>query len=179
LPALKKLPRDQLNDKARKLGIEDAVKMRDRAAVIEAIEAKKAELEDRPDARVVSVFRNGLYVLVEMHVDRAEEVFGDLPIADAGGTEVVDATRAELEEIRERDPRVANSALAAAALSMAFELDHPYNSATAKSYCVKELRQTMDTLREQAPPQVKGGSRLEQLRKEREEKEAAARGAAA
>ena len=169
MPALKKLPRDQLNDKARKLGVEDATKMRNRAAVIEAIEAKKAELEDRLDARVVSVFRNGLYALVEMHVDRVEEVFGDLPIADAGGTEVVDATRAELAEIRKRDPQVADSALAAAALSMAFELDHPYNSATAKSYCVKELRQTMERLSELAPLGEEGGSRLDELRRKREE----------
>jgi hypothetical protein len=179
LPSLKKLARDQLNDKALKLGIADAVEMDNRAAVIQAIEAKKAELEDRPDARVVSVFRNGLYVLVEMHVDRAVDVFGDLPIADAAGTEVIDATRAEIDEMRQRNPQVANSALAAAALSMAYELDHPFNSATAKSYCVKELRQTMDWLREQAPPKAKGGSRLEELRKEREAKEAAARRSAA
>jgi hypothetical protein len=178
LPALKKLPRDELNAKALKLGIADAVQLPNRAAVIEAIEAKKAELNRRPDAQVVSVFHNGLYVLVEMHVDRLEEIFGELPIADAAGTETIDATRAELEDIRRRNPKVADSALAAAAMRMAYELDHPHNSATAKSYCVKELRQTMDRLLELAPPGEKGGSRLDELRKKREADAAARRSAA-
>jgi len=52
---------------------------------------------------------------------------------------------------------------------MAFELDHPYNSATAKSYCVKELRQTMERLSELAPLGEEGGSRLDELRRKREE----------
>lgn len=167
MPSIKKLTRDQLNDKALKLGIVGAVEMPNRAAVIEAIEAKKAELAEQPDARVVSVFRNGLYVLVEMHVDRVADVFGDLPLDSSSGTETIDATRAELEEIRSRDPQVADSALGAAALRMAYELDHPFNSATAKSYCVKELRQTMDRLRELSPPAPKQAGTLHEIRQTR------------
>lgn len=166
MPTLKKLTRDQLNDKALKLGVPDAVEMKNRAAVIEAIEARKAELDDRPDVRVVGVFRNGLYALVELHVDRVLELFGDLAV-QLGGTETIDATRAELEEIRRRDPEVGDSALAAAALRMAYELDHPGNSATAKSYCVKELRQTMDRLRELSPPAPKKVGKLHDIKEER------------
>lgn len=177
MPSLKKLPRDQLNDKAKKLGIAGAVQMKNRGAVIEAIEAAKAEEQERPTARVLSVFANGRFALVEMHVDRIAEVFGDMPLADAGGSEAIDATRRQLDEIRRRKPDVANSALAAGALRMAYELDHPFNSATAKSYCAKELRQTMDRLEELAPPSEKSGGRLDELRRKKEEK--AGRGAAA
>jgi hypothetical protein len=43
------------------------------------------------------------------------------------------------------------SALAASALALAAEMDDE-NSATSKSMCAKELRETMDRLRSLAPP---------------------------
>jgi hypothetical protein len=172
MPSLKKLTRDQLNDKAKRLGIADAVGMSNRAAVIEAIEAAKTVA--RPDARVVSVFANGQRVMIEMHVDRATAEFGDL--AGAGGSEVVDAIKGELAEIRKRNAEVADSALAAAAVRMAFELDHPYNSATAKANCMSELHKAMDRLLELAPREEQAKGRLDELKARR--KKAARRAAA-
>lgn len=148
MPSLKKLTRDKLNDKALRLGITGAVHLPNRAAVIEAIEEAKAE--DRPEARVVSVFGNGLFVLVEMHVDRAREEFGDRALASAGRTDVIDATEKQLAELREKSAAVADSALAAGAMRMAYELDDPHTSATAKANCLSELHKAMDRLLELA-----------------------------
>jgi hypothetical protein len=174
VPALKKLTRDALNDKALKLGITDAVEMPNRAAVIEAIEEAKAA---PPGARVLSVFGNGLRVLVEMHVDRAREEFGAAQLVDAGRTDVVDATEQELAALRKVSAEVADSALAAAALRMAFEIDHPYNSATAKANCVSELHKVMDKLRELAAEdgeaKAKAGSKVDELRERRAKRRAA------
>ncbi len=173
MPTLKKLTRDALNEKALRLGVADAVEMPNRAAVIEAIE--EAKREDRPEARVLSVFGNGLRVLVEMHVDRARDEFGGVPLAEAGRTEVVDATEQELAVIRKESPAVANSALAAAALRMAFEIDHPFNSATARANCVNELHKVMDKLHEQADKEGKApaGSKVDELRARRAKRRAA------
>jgi hypothetical protein len=52
-------------------------------------------------------------------------------------------------------PGVKDSALAASALALADEMDSPNNSATSKSMCAKELRETMATLRGLAPPAEK------------------------
>lgn len=173
MPTLKKLSRDALNDKALKLGITDAVQMQNRAEVIEAIEAAKAM---PPGAWVLSVFGNGQRVLVEMHVDRALDEFGT-QLAKAGRTEVVDATEQELAVIRKESPAVADSALAAAARRMAFEIDHPYNSATAKANCVNELHKVMDKLRELAAQdgeaKAKEGSKVVELRERRAKRRAA------
>jgi hypothetical protein len=164
LPSITKLTRDQLNEKALKLGIADAVQMPNRKAVIEAIKARKS----RPQgSRLVSVFANGRRALVEMHVDRAREEFGDQPLAEAGGSIVVEATQRQLAEIRERKPDVADSALAAAALQMAYELDHPFNSATSKSMCAKALHQAMDRLLELAPPGKATKGKLDELKERR------------
>lgn len=46
------------------------------------------------------------------------------------------------------------SALAALALELASQLDDPGNSATAKSMCAGQLRDTMDRLRELTPKQA-------------------------
>lgn len=172
MPALKKLTREALNDKALKLGISDAVAMPNRAAVIEAIEAVKAAPSG---SWVLSVFGNGQRVLVEMHVDRAVEEFGDTQLAKAGRCEVVDATVQELNVIRTTSAEVADSALAAAALRMAFEIDHPYNSATAKANCVSELHKVMDKLHELADEAGKAGSggKADELRARRAKRRAA------
>ncbi len=154
MPSLKKLPRDTLNDKAAKLGIAEADQLSTRADVIRAIEAAKSAQDAGLWGRgvyVASVFAKGKRVLVDMSADLARQHFGEVPLHEAASTSVVDATEKQLAGIRERNADVADSALAAAALRMAYELDHPYNSATAKSYCIKELRQSMDRLLELAP----------------------------
>lgn len=175
MPTIKKLTRDQLNDKAVRLGIAGAGEMKNRAAVIEAIE--EAKRDDRPEARVVSVFGNDMWVLVEMNVDRALEEFGETELSAAGRSEVVDATGQELAVLRKEGLKVADSALAAAALQMAFEIDHPYNSATAKSNCVSELHKIMDRLYELAGEEgqaggAKGG-KVDELRARRAKRRAA------
>lgn len=45
-----------------------------------------------------------------------------------------------------------DSALAESALALAAEMDDPENSATSKSMCARALLDTMDRLRELAPP---------------------------
>lgn len=64
---------------------------------------------------------------------------------------------------------VATSSLAASALAMARELDYPWNSATSKSMCARALTETMDRLRELAPPEKEkdGVDDLERKRAER------------
>jgi hypothetical protein len=63
---------------------------------------------------------------------------------------VVDALERELEALG----ALAESALAASAMTLARELDKPGNSATSKSMCAKGLRETLDRLRELSPPKV-------------------------
>lgn len=65
---------------------------------------------------------------------------------------VVAATKRDLAEIAERAPAVAESAVAAATLVLARQLDNPKTSATAKALCTKQLRESMVQLRELAPP---------------------------
>jgi hypothetical protein len=65
---------------------------------------------------------------------------------------VAAAVERDLAEIRRRDSDLADSALAASALTLACELDKPGNSATSKSMCARVLVDTLDRLRELAPP---------------------------
>jgi hypothetical protein len=62
---------------------------------------------------------------------------------------VVDAVQRDLERL---GGDLADSALAASALTLARELDKSGNSATSKSMCAKALMETMDRLRQLAPP---------------------------
>lgn len=57
----------------------------------------------------------------------------------------------DLDDIAQRNPRLATSGLAASALALAAELDNP-NSATSKSMCARALLETQDRLRELCPP---------------------------
>lgn len=179
MPSLKKLTRDTLNEKAANLGVADAEQLPNRAAVIAAIEAAK-EREHAgiwgQGARVMSVFGKGKYrrVLVEMSPQLAQEQFGAMPLWQAGPTTAVDATESELARIRKRKAEVADSALAAAALRMAFEIDHPYNSATAKANCVNELHKIMDRLLELAPAGEEQKGALDELKARRAKRKAAA-----
>jgi hypothetical protein len=68
----------------------------------------------------------------------------------------------DLAKIRERDPEVADSALAASAVALAREIEHPFNSATSKSMCAGKLHEALDRLRELAPPKQED-DRIEDL----------------
>lgn len=142
--------------------------------------------EDQPDAgvfaagvRCLSIFGPfNSRALVEMSVDQAKQLFGDLPLFAAGDSRPVDAVERDLEDLRSRDKALAESALAAAALQMAYELANPYNSATSKAQCVKSLREALADLREMAPPAVPkdGVDEVNQRRQQRRAGKAAAKG---
>jgi hypothetical protein len=91
---------------------------------------------------------------------------------------VADSVRRDLKDLAKRDPKLAKSAQAAAALSLAKELDNSRNSATSKSMCAKALNETMAELRELAPDEKKD-DRLDELaaqRKQRRKGSSAAKG---
>ena len=115
-------------------------------------------------ARVVSIWGaigkfNGR-VLLEMTVDDAAQLFAE-PLERSVRTNVIEAAERDVALIRKRDAKLGKSALAATAIALAYEiehapeghvpLEHPYNSATSKSMCSREIRETIDRLRELAP----------------------------
>lgn len=177
MPSLDKLTRDQLNEKAEKLGVDGAVRMKNRKAVIEAIEAQQEKFAGlSPDlfnrgARVINVY-HGRTVL-EVSTDLASYLFRE-PLGESGRTDTVSAVEADLALIRLRDPKVADSGIAAGALRMAQELEDPYNSATSKSQCMKALHQAMDRLLELSPPGQETKGKLHELKEKRAERQAAA-----
>ncbi len=65
---------------------------------------------------------------------------------------VVGSVERYIEELRERDPALADGPEAALALALAREIDAP-NSATSKSMNAHQLRDTMTRLRELCPPE--------------------------
>jgi hypothetical protein len=67
---------------------------------------------------------------------------------------LIDAIERDLEKL---PPELANSALAELARTLARELDSPQNSATSKSMNAKAMLDTLDKLRELAPPKEKEG----------------------
>lgn len=91
---------------------------------------------------------------------------------------VANRVKADLADLRSRAPGVADSALGAMALAMALEIDRPKNSATSKSMCNRELRDTLNQLRELAPakPEADG---LDQLNAQRVKRRSRKSGAAA
>lgn len=69
-------------------------------------------------------------------------------------TSVVEAVERELARLHKRGAvDLADSAMAAAALALALEIDTGGNSATSKSMCAKELRETLSALWAAAPPE--------------------------
>jgi len=70
------------------------------------------------------------------------------PAAKRAGA-VTAAVKRDLEAIRRRDPELAESALAASALALAREMD------SKTLVRAKELRETLDRLRQLAPPEQK------------------------
>lgn len=79
---------------------------------------------------------------------------------------VVAAVTRDIEEITKPKPEMAESGLAATALALARELDSGTNSATSKSMCSRELRGTLDRLRELVP-KGEEGDKLDGLRRQR------------
>lgn len=63
----------------------------------------------------------------------------------------VAAVQRDLATIAETDPALATSALAAAAMAMAREVDNSGNSATSMSMCANALLNIMNQLRELMP----------------------------
>jgi hypothetical protein len=157
--ALKSLSRAQLDDKAVELGIESPGNLGTKALVVLAIEEAEGGAVS-PDlfksgARVVSVFGPfNSRAIIEVSADLAQHLFRE-PLPEAGRTGVIDAVAHDVKEIRERDEGLAESAHAATAVRLAYELEHPFNSATSKAACAKTLNETMDRLRELAPEQPK------------------------
>jgi hypothetical protein len=107
-------------------------------------------------ARVVSVFGPfSASTLVVMPSKLAEELFPD-GLGVSCRTSVVEAAERDVAAIRERDEALGDSALAASAVALAYEIEHPYNSATSKSMCAREMRDTLDRLRSLAPEEIRG-----------------------
>lgn len=75
-------------------------------------------------------------------------------------------TEAVERELKAMPAAVGRSAVAAAALAMAGEIDDPGNSATSKSMCSKELREAMTALRALAPAKRKS-DQIDDLTKRR------------
>lgn len=107
-------------------------------------------------ARVLSVFGPfDCRVLIEMSSETAAMMFPASALGAAGPRRVIDAVERELEALRRRAPELADSGLAASALAMAYELEHPFNSATAKAACARSLQDALRELRSLAPPEAK------------------------
>jgi hypothetical protein len=89
---------------------------------------------------------------------------------------VAAAVAKDLAEIRKHDADLADGALAASALALACEIDGSDNSATSKSMCARELRDTMDRLWQLMPEEenADGINDLEKQRERRRAKRAAA-----
>lgn len=107
--------------------------------------------------RVVSVFGPfSAMALVEMTSEQAAEFVPDGQLAAAGPARTINAALRDIERLRARDPELAESALAMSMLAMAYEIDDPYNGATAKSNCQARLQDAGDRLLQLAPPQEEG-----------------------
>lgn len=132
-------------------------------------------------ARVVSVFGPfNSRVMIEMDAETAMGLFPD-GFGAARPSRVIDANEREIESWRGMAAKLADSTFAAMAIALAYEVEDPYNSATSKAYCARELRETMTLLRAMLPADEKkdGIDDLERRRAERlAERLAAARSSA-
>jgi hypothetical protein len=177
VPSLSKLSRADLEKKATAAGVADVGDRKtfpNRQALIDAIEARSGEeaAADNPfgpSAKVVSVFGPfNSRCLLDVPADIAVRAFGQLD--EAARTNTIDAVDRDLAAIRERDPDLADSALAAVAVRLAYELEHPFNSATSKAQCAKALNETLDRLRELAPDEEEEKDKVDRLAAEREKR---------
>lgn len=92
--------------------------------------------------------------LVEMSTAAAEALFGG-SLRDAGPSRTIRGVEADLADLRTRSTELADSAFAGSAMTLAYEIDNPFNSATSKAMCAKALLDLMNRLRELAPPEEK------------------------
>lgn len=99
----------------------------------------------------------------ENELDSAGE--GKTSSAAVGG--VVVAVRRDLAMFAKADNALASSGLAALALALASMIDDLGNSATSRSMCAGQLRDTLDRLRELMPAESET-SELDELRARRE-----------
>lgn len=106
--------------------------------------------------------------LVDLPTRVAEQLF-EGPLAQHGLRRVIGAAERTVERIGETDPDLADGVLAATAMALAYQIEHPGNSATSKSMCARELRETMDRLRELAPPLTKKDG-IDELKAKREKR---------
>jgi hypothetical protein len=119
--------------------------------------AKKPTAAKQPPVRANGMLLIGVYgpfnarALVEMSALRAEELLGQPLTSTVSPTRVIDATELEIAALAKREASISDTALAAAAVALAYQIDNPFNSATSKSMCARELRETMAKLRELAP----------------------------
>lgn len=118
-------------------------------------------------ARVLSVFGPfNSRVLIDMSADTAAMMFPN-GFGAAGPSRMLEAAEREIAALRKKSPDLADSALAAMLVAMAFEIEHPYNSATSKSACARALQEALRELRALAPPgEAKDG--IDQLAEKRE-----------
>lgn len=109
-------------------------------------------------ARVLSVYGPfNSRVLIDMSADTAAMMFPG-GLGSAGPSRLLEAAERDIASLRRKSPDLADSALAAMVVAMAFEIEHPYNSATSKSACAKALQDALRELRELAPAEeVKDG----------------------
>lgn len=143
--------RAELNAEASKRGVKSPSKLKTKAAVEAAIAAAvtpPTTLADGTKAFVVSVFKNR--TLIEVPTETAAELFGQA-LGEYGRTHTIEAVERDIAEIARRDPELAASGMAAAALRMAYELENPWNSATSKAQCAKSMRELIEALLERAP----------------------------
>jgi hypothetical protein len=89
----------------------------------------------------------------------------------------VAAVKLDLDGIRPRDPNLAAGALATAALKAAEIVDDMRVSPNARVFALRELRETMDRIRELAPP-VEKRDVIDDVARKREARRAARRSAA-
>lgn len=111
--------------------------------ILNAVEKRGEVLE------IFGAFGDKALLLIPTEV--AQEVWRE-PLVKAGPMNVVEALERELAEIGKRAPDVANSSLAATAIRLAYELQNPFNSATSKSMCSRQLMEALERIRELAPP---------------------------
>lgn len=113
-------------------------------------------------ARVISIFGIfGSRTLIELPTSVAEQLFPE-PLILSGRTDVITGAERDVAAIKRRDKALGESGLARAAVALAYEIAHPYNSATSKSMCTRELRETINRLRELAPEE-EGTDQLDAL----------------
>lgn len=106
-----------------------------------------------PRITLVSVFGPfGSRVLVEMSRTTLDEMFETSDVALP--RRVIQAVENDIAEIGRRAPALVKTGLAATALALAYELDHPGNSATSKSMCAKALNETTEKLIALAPAEA-------------------------